>query len=265
MNIDPTFWGESLWKIMYCIGASLPLNVSAQQSKDIESFFQSLKTLIPCENCRANYCVDVNRILFPAQRNKTTVCEWIHAIEAATNSRLNKPTLSLADRLKNMEPYMTPVVNVHLSTLLDSVPTELDANQQNKTIPQTQNQMKYQQQSHQFLQNMQINQQHQFRQPTPQPTPQPTLQPTPQPTKTIPPVQTLTHKPQQSNKKTLAPPMSKKNKMVIRSGGRMPKMTQKVHAKMPKQISLQNKASNLRYIPASQAPRKPCNCGNKIL
>lgn len=292
MNIDPVYWGESLWKIMYCIGASLPhsnANLSEQRSNDLYAFFTSLKTLIPCENCRSNYAIDMEKIPFPKIRNTNTVCEWVHSIEKETNVRLNKPTLSLADRLKNMQQYMTPIVDVQISTLLESVPTELNDNH-NKII-QSQKQLRQtaqpsqpqqpQQPSHQnnfpftrdqlqeHMRTLPANyirvpsQEHNSRQidssssqsPSSSHSPilkqtQPQAQPQPQP---------------QPNKKTMAPKMSKINKMVLRSGGRVPKTIQKVHPKMPKQISLKNKA-DLRYLSTSQArPQKPCNCGNKIL
>lgn len=276
MNIDPQYWGESLWKTMYCIGASLSQSdVSQQQSNDLHSFFMSLKTLIPCENCRSNYNIDIEKTQFPTKRNKTTICEWIHTIEKATNSRLNKQTISLSDRLKGIQPHMTARSEVGkdlaftdlqsppITVLLETVPTEIKGvsqefapvnyynthQTQHKPTPQSQ-QPQTQIQKIQQLQKSQQPQQSQKTQPN-------------KPIKANNRIQQII---QQSNKKTLAPPMSKVNKMVLRSGGRIPKAKQKVHAKMPKQIVLRNKA-DLRYVPPSQAARqqKPCNCGNKIM
>jgi len=55
MTISPSYWGSGLWKTMYAIAFDYPEVPTELQKKAVISFFESLKVLLPCDECRKHY------------------------------------------------------------------------------------------------------------------------------------------------------------------------------------------------------------------
>lgn len=54
-NIRPCWWGSTLWQTIFFIVATYPDNPTPEQIENIKCFFKSLKSLLPCEGCKASY------------------------------------------------------------------------------------------------------------------------------------------------------------------------------------------------------------------
>ena len=54
-NINPAYWGNSYWYMMYSSIAVYPGNPAPEHIKNMMSFFESLKWLLPCASCRESY------------------------------------------------------------------------------------------------------------------------------------------------------------------------------------------------------------------
>lgn len=99
--MTPSYWGEALWTVMYAIA----YNYTSEDSISISQFYNLLKSVIPCDKCRAHYAKLVeNHPLDPnALANKQSLLQWVNLIHNETNKSLGKPTVSLDDRIKAIE------------------------------------------------------------------------------------------------------------------------------------------------------------------
>ena len=61
MNFDPKLWGPHAWDFMHYITVGYPINPSDIVKKNAYNMFMSLKYLLPCESCRHNFTVHVDR------------------------------------------------------------------------------------------------------------------------------------------------------------------------------------------------------------
>lgn len=55
-GISPARWGPHLWYVIHILALNFPLTPTKQQSSAYYAFFQSLCTLLPCGNCRKEFC-----------------------------------------------------------------------------------------------------------------------------------------------------------------------------------------------------------------
>ena len=117
-NIDPHFWGDGLWKFMYSVAFSLPEdNISNEVTQAVKTNFESLKFIIPCENCRDNYIKDIEANPIPDTITKTTLENWVNQIHNATNTRLHKPHVNLHNMLAlSLNPKPLPNTNIRTTT-----------------------------------------------------------------------------------------------------------------------------------------------------
>lgn len=52
---DPKVWGPHLWTYLHCSAANYPEQPTSQQIDDMIAFLISLKSTLPCPNCKVHY------------------------------------------------------------------------------------------------------------------------------------------------------------------------------------------------------------------
>lgn len=97
-------WGPPLWFIIHILAANFPLRPRPAQSRAYFFFFRSLCELLPCKNCRQEFCTLVNdkhskfyltpSIFTQGEHEKlgaarTRVFRWTVQLHASVNKRLN--------------------------------------------------------------------------------------------------------------------------------------------------------------------------------
>jgi hypothetical protein len=100
MNLSTTIWGPSMWRVLHSLSFSISDNSREKDRKKFIEFLQSLRTLLPCEDCRlhfAEYLDEHN----PQKAENLAV--WTFDFHNAVNQRLGKPQFSFEDVSKVYE------------------------------------------------------------------------------------------------------------------------------------------------------------------
>lgn len=92
-------WGPHAWKFLHHVTFNYPENPTPQEQQDAENLFLSLKSLLPCEDCKVNFTNELNS--FPIDtRSKYSLSNWLVNVHNAVNQRLNKKTITYAEASK---------------------------------------------------------------------------------------------------------------------------------------------------------------------
>lgn len=91
-------WGPSMWKIMHIAAANFPLDPSSLSPERVQgymSFYDSLKHILPCKNCREHYKQFVEsegplKLRPDIFTSRNSVFEWTVKLHDAVNARLHK-------------------------------------------------------------------------------------------------------------------------------------------------------------------------------
>jgi hypothetical protein len=83
-------WGPGAWKFLHQITFYYPDDPTPKQQTQALNLFTSLRTLLPCEECRAHYDSDLN-LHPPDTSSKTSLSQWLIDLHNRVNVRLGKP------------------------------------------------------------------------------------------------------------------------------------------------------------------------------
>jgi hypothetical protein len=91
-NINPAKWGESYWKMSHYITFSYPINPSNDDKNNIKIYFDNLKNLLPCENCRFHYnqYITTNPLTNNILSSKQELINWLIYLHNDVNKRTGK-------------------------------------------------------------------------------------------------------------------------------------------------------------------------------
>ncbi|MCJ7637424.1 MAG: Erv1/Alr family FAD-linked sulfhydryl oxidase [Nitrososphaeraceae archaeon] len=53
--MDPNIWGQKFWFMMHVTSFEYPLKPNKSDKKHYKNFYEDLKYVLPCEECRHNY------------------------------------------------------------------------------------------------------------------------------------------------------------------------------------------------------------------
>lgn len=102
IHCDPEIWGKHFWYTMEAIACTLNDN----NRKYIELFFNNLKEIIPCENCKHHYNEffeknNVNQYL----NNSLSLFEWLYKLKCEIKKRQNREIPSFANYFLHVIEY----------------------------------------------------------------------------------------------------------------------------------------------------------------
>ena len=123
-NINPLLWGPHSWKMMHYITMAYPDDPSVEDKENIKNFFSSLKNVLPCENCRVHF--ELNLKKHPLNNNvlscKYNLINWLNDIHNEVNIRTGKKTYTYNELIKEYSNkktnYNVEVVTVILLILI---------------------------------------------------------------------------------------------------------------------------------------------------
>jgi hypothetical protein len=112
INIDPDIWGPGFWSSM----EALACTINQRNKKNIGFFFENLRTILPCENCRNHYNLYCND--FPVEKflqNSLTLLVWLYQLKIKIKSRQERTVPKFIDWLEYLiEKYNIPEIYYHL-------------------------------------------------------------------------------------------------------------------------------------------------------
>ncbi|MHB1953239.1 MAG: FAD-linked sulfhydryl oxidase [Sulfobacillus sp.] len=90
--MDPKIWGACMWKSLFSVALTYPLCPGIEDQMRYGQFFESLKDVLPCANCRRNYrmhCRELPYRYFLSGRRDLLL--WLTRMHNAVNREQGKP------------------------------------------------------------------------------------------------------------------------------------------------------------------------------
>ena len=91
--MEPKVWGPPAWRFLHLITYQYPENPSDKDKKNYYIFFNSLKDVLPCPNCREHYSNHFKKHPIQLESRKEFI-EWLIDIHNEVNLMLGKKTYS---------------------------------------------------------------------------------------------------------------------------------------------------------------------------
>lgn len=100
-NIDPKLWGKHFWATVHYITISYPNNPTKEEKENIKNFFELLKVILPCANCRLHYInnLKITPLTDNILNSKYKLIEWAVNMHNEVNNRMGKKIMSVEDAI----------------------------------------------------------------------------------------------------------------------------------------------------------------------
>jgi hypothetical protein len=94
LQINPTVWGPSLWRVLHSLAFSISQTPDPQKTRQFLELVDSLRNLLPCEECRLHFDDYVNE---NNPKKASDLAYWTFELHNSVNKRLGKPQFSFDD------------------------------------------------------------------------------------------------------------------------------------------------------------------------
>jgi hypothetical protein len=91
MSIDPSLWGKSFWSTLHWTAAAYPTNPTTEDKVAYATFFETLRYVLPCEDCRQHYqtLLDQNPVQ-PFLISGKELRQWVVSLHNTVNSKTDR-------------------------------------------------------------------------------------------------------------------------------------------------------------------------------
>ena len=87
--MEPTIWGPPAWKFLHTITFQYPEYPTDKDKKEYFIFFNSLRNVLPCPNCREHYSNNFQK--YPIRlESRNDLIEWLIDIHNEVNEMTQK-------------------------------------------------------------------------------------------------------------------------------------------------------------------------------
>ena len=95
MGMNPKIWGPALWTSLICIVNNYSDNPTIDEKNDYRKFFLSLGHVLPCEDCRKNYCDHIKIIPIDNYLDgKPALMNWLWLVHNQVNDFCGKARIT---------------------------------------------------------------------------------------------------------------------------------------------------------------------------
>jgi hypothetical protein len=110
--MDPSIWGPHYWFVLHTMAFHYPLYPTSIQKKIYHRFFHNLHEFIPNRTMANTFQrLLAENPITPYLDTRADFIQWVHHMHNMVNTRLDRPTMSLADHYsefkQNLEPRQT--------------------------------------------------------------------------------------------------------------------------------------------------------------
>ena len=102
--MEPNVWGPPGWIFLHTVTFQYPENPTDLDKQKYYTFFNSLKNVLPCPNCREHYRENFENIPIRLESREDLI-EWLIDIHNNVNQSNNKPKLQYQDVVKKYLDY----------------------------------------------------------------------------------------------------------------------------------------------------------------
>ena len=91
-NMNPSFWGSSMWKALHSISFAYPNNPTQAEKKHHIDFILNLQNILPCESCRQHVMQNLRKMKFGIEhmKNRDTFSKFVYDLHNEVNKMLGK-------------------------------------------------------------------------------------------------------------------------------------------------------------------------------
>jgi hypothetical protein len=89
--MNPSIWGPPCWTFLHSVSFDYPNNPSQVEKNMYKTFFNTLQYILPCEKCRQNYKIHIQKYPIDNYLNsKDSLVNWLVKIHNEVNIVNNK-------------------------------------------------------------------------------------------------------------------------------------------------------------------------------
>lgn len=94
-NLNTQMWGPHAWEFLHAVSFSYPQNPTRKDKADILTFFKSLRSVLPCEQCRIHFPKLLDK--YPLEEHiesRDELTHWLVNAHNDVNRRLGKQEMT---------------------------------------------------------------------------------------------------------------------------------------------------------------------------
>eukprot|EP00873_Tetraselmis_striata_P033967 jgi/Tetstr1/454231/TSEL_041150.t1 len=101
-TITPDVWGGPMWRTIHVVALGYPRNAPLQVREAYKAFYDSLRAVIPCAECRRGYIAIADALpVEAALGNREDLFNWTVNVHNKVNEKLNRPPMT-ADYVRDV-------------------------------------------------------------------------------------------------------------------------------------------------------------------
>jgi hypothetical protein len=104
--MDVSQWGPRAWFFLHSVTFYYPDKPTKKDKDNINTFFNSVGYILPCEHCRKHYQSHIKK--FPIESNnnsKYDLTNWFIHVHNEVNKNTGKPTMTYSEVIKHYKQY----------------------------------------------------------------------------------------------------------------------------------------------------------------
>ena len=108
VSLAPEYWGSSTWKTMFSIAYAYPPVPTKDERVAANNYFNSLKYLLPCADCRQHYRELLKSL--PVEKStvsKVELLKWLEEVSNRVNKMLEKDQIKFQKIYEEMSRVKT--------------------------------------------------------------------------------------------------------------------------------------------------------------
>lgn len=116
-TIDPKLWGKSGWIFLHSVTLGYPNNPTEEDKNNYKIFFNLIKNILPCNNCRKNYgnSIEKYKLTDDILMTRDTLVNWLIKIRMEDQYTYNK-NITVKTILNEIGIRTNPTEILHIDT-----------------------------------------------------------------------------------------------------------------------------------------------------
>ena len=104
--MDVSQWGPHAWFFLHSVTFYYPDKPSKKDKENINTFFNSVGYVLPCEHCRTHYQSHLKKFPIDSNNNsKYDLTNWLIHVHNEVNESTGKPTMTYSEVIKHYKQY----------------------------------------------------------------------------------------------------------------------------------------------------------------
>ena len=96
MNVDAKIWGGGAWRFLHSVTLRYPYNPTRRDKEKMSGFFNLIKDVLPCDNCRESFRDSMRKYPLNNKRleSQGELVGWLIDVHNYENKKMGKPEMT---------------------------------------------------------------------------------------------------------------------------------------------------------------------------